>query len=123
MTERRDQLLRGLPAVHALLADDRVRVAADGATPDVVRDVVRKHLDAARAGIVAGNIVEMPPLVDTIAMELQSLLWTRPSAVINGTGVIIQTNLGRAPVSDDTARAMAGAASSYVALETDLATG
>jgi L-seryl-tRNA(Ser) seleniumtransferase len=47
----------------------------------------------------------------------------RATPVINATGVVIHTNLGRAPVSHDTAEAMAGAASSTVALEVEPETG
>lgn len=123
MTDRRAGLLRGLPAVHTLLDDEHIRLAASGASPEIARDVIRRHLDAVRARLVAGDLDDAPPLVDDIVRELDLLLGRGAATVINGTGVIIQTNLGRAPVSAAAARAMAGAAASYVALETDLATG
>lgn len=61
-----------------------------------------------------------------IGQAAQSLLaWTTPSLqpLINATGVIIHTNLGRAPLSEATRRAMGDAARGYTNLEYDLESG
>lgn len=52
-----------------------------------------------------------------VEARLEALSRPRLAPLINGTGVILHTNLGRAPVSTETAAAMAEAASSYVSLE------
>lgn len=123
MTEQRSRLLRGLPSVHALLDDEAVRRAAGGITVEVVRGVVRRQLDAARKRILSGDVLEPFTVTNDIVRELEFLSEGARAGVINGTGVIIQTNLGRAPVSYAAAQAMAVAAASYVALETDLSSG
>lgn len=123
MTEQRDRLLRGLPAVHVMMDDERIQRASAGANPAIVRDVIRECLDAARARILSDSLDQQPALVEQIIHQLDLLLGSRPTSVINGTGVIVQTNLGRAPVSASAAQEMAKAAASYVALETDLESG
>lgn len=118
----RQSWLRGLPPVHALLADERVRDSATGLTDGVITSVLRRHLATERTAILGGS----PPnedLVGAVAAELNLINGKRTARVINGSGVVIQTNLGRAPVSAATASAMASVAASYIALETDLASG
>ena len=76
--------------------------------------IVREELASARAS-------DDPPglavIVGSVEARLDSIARRRLTSVINGTGVILHTNLGRAPVSADTAAAMSEAASSYVPLE------
>ncbi|HYI16333.1 MAG TPA: L-seryl-tRNA(Sec) selenium transferase, partial [Thermomicrobiales bacterium] len=91
--------------------------------PAVVTTIVRRVLDDVRAGLLSGQIEVESDLPQRVVRELAVLSGQRSNVVINGTGVVIQTNLGRAPVSDETASAMSSAATSYVALETDLETG
>lgn len=79
--------------------------AANGANPSAVAKDLR---DAVIVGTLA---------------RLSALRRPRPQRVINATGVILHTNLGRAPVSAAAARAMAEAAAGYSDLEFDLATG
>ena len=65
--------------------------------------------------------------MDLILTQAESRLraWTNPTLlpVINATGVILHTNLGRAPLSDATIKAMSAAAANYSTLEYDPATG
>lgn len=126
-TESQDQTararLRAIPAVSALMKDLRVCDASVGLIPEVIVNVVRRHQDQMRHRILAGDDVDATTLADQIVEDLELVEGRRPRQVINGTGVIIQTNLGRAPVSDATAAAMANAAGSYLALETDLSSG
>lgn len=118
----RQSWLRSLPSVHLLLNDVRIRDAAAKLSDEVVTDVVRRSLETERSAILSGG-QPSNNFVQSIVGELDLINGTRTSHVINGSGVVIQTNLGRSPVSMATARAMASVASSYVALETDLATG
>ncbi len=115
---------RKLPKVDRLLAAAARAgfVARLGHGP--VMAAVRAELDGRRAAILAG--APCPPEAD-----LEAALLTRLAAegrgtlrrVVNATGVVIHTNLGRAPLSAATAQAMAAAAQGYLDLEYDLATG
>ncbi|MCO5175525.1 MAG: L-seryl-tRNA(Sec) selenium transferase [Thermomicrobiales bacterium] len=108
--------------MHTLLADARIRKSAAGLTDEVLTNILRRSLEVERAAIL-GGAQPNDDLVQSMVAEVELISGARTSHVINGSGVVIQTNLGRAPVSLATARAMAGVASAYVALETDLATG
>ncbi len=84
----------------------------------------REAIAAARQKIGADSDV---PIAETILADARQRLARalRPSlrSVVNATGVILHTNLGRAPVSDESAAAMAAAARGYSNLEFDLETG
>lgn len=116
---------RALPAVHALAAGV---AAADGALAAaageaLVTAVAREVLAAARDGAAGGARPGVDGLVAAVADRLGGLLADRPRRVVNATGVILHTNLGRAPVSAAAAAAMAVAAAGYSDLEFDTATG
>lgn len=116
--------LRRLPAVDALVRE----FAAPRAGPPIPRRelvvAARKVIAEARAAIGRG---EPPPTVDGLSERLAAVVAeaSRPSLrrVINATGVIINTNLGRAPLSEDAIRALADVARGFSNLEFDLDTG
>lgn len=98
----------------------------------VVVEAVREAIEAARASLVVGE--GAPGVVDGAALDAGAVAavaagrlereWAPwPAPVINATGVILHTNLGRAPLSDASARAAAVAATEYSDLELDLETG
>lgn len=121
-----DQTLefRKLPKMDQLLDDPVCRslIAAHGR--DLVVGSLREAIGEARAAIARG---EPCPRSDVIVAEAEHRLFDegRPSLrpVINATGVIIHTNLGRSPLSDDTIAAMTQIARGYSNLEFDLGTG
>lgn len=116
--------LRQLPAVHALLAEPALAAAEGTYGHDLVADAAREALDHARGAVMAG--AEAPRAGALVAAALDRLAaWTvpRPRRVINATGVILHTNLGRSPLSAATARAMAEVSTGYSDLEYDLAAG
>jgi L-seryl-tRNA(Ser) seleniumtransferase len=115
---------RKLPKVDQLLDGPAGRswIAAHGR--DAALDAIRDVLTGARAAIAGG--APCPPgdaLVAGVAQRLADA--ARPSLrpVINATGVIIHTNLGRAPLSDDAIAAMTRIARGYSNLEFDLDAG
>jgi L-seryl-tRNA(Ser) seleniumtransferase len=116
--------LRLLPSVDELLQDHTLREFEQRYGHTIVVDAVRAALDEARADIRAGSEAPMPALLlDDIGERI--LRATRPTLVrvINATGVILHTNLGRAPLSEDARAAMQEAALSYSNLEYDLDAG
>ena len=113
--------LRGLPSVDRLLADERLRALADEHGHELVLTAARAALARAREEIKAG--FEQEDLPARAIVELDRLLAPRLRRVINGTGVVVHTNLGRAPLSDyalDRVREVGGG---YSNLEYDLDAG
>jgi L-seryl-tRNA(Ser) seleniumtransferase len=117
--------LRDLPAVDRLLAQADDAVAAYGRP--LTTAVLREVLAAARADLLArGNGAPAPSPDDLMAqarVRLAALTAPGPRPVINATGVILHTNLGRAPLSEAAQAQMLAAARGYSTLEYDLATG
>lgn len=115
---------RQLPGLDALLSRPALRELIARFGRDSVRDEARSLLDDARAAIRSG---QTPPSQDELVVRLQDRVRNAfaPSLlpVINATGVIVHTNLGRALLSDAAKRAMMEVASSYSNLEYDLAAG
>lgn len=108
---------RRIPRTDHLLAHPAIAAAAASMSERVVRDVVRAVQSSARAGEIAPEAVEG---------EILAALGDRPAAslrpVLNATGVIVHTNLGRAPLSAAARQALQDA-SGYTDVEFDLATG
>jgi L-seryl-tRNA(Ser) seleniumtransferase len=116
--------LRKLPGVDKLLQTDHLAALVELHGHDVVVAATRTELDHARLQILAG---EPAPSTEFLAQAVNARVGAqlRPSLqpVINATGVIIHTNLGRALLSDRAKTAMKQAASAYSNLEYDLAAG
>jgi L-seryl-tRNA(Ser) seleniumtransferase len=110
---------RRIPAVHQVLAVYR---AAGGTFSDafavpLIRSALEPYRQSAEFHLSSSEIAQHA-VAQLLRMERPKL---RPA--LNGTGVILHTNLGRAPVSKATAAAMADAASSTVPLELDAQSG
>ena len=116
--------LRDLPSVEQLLQNATHLIDAYGRPLTV--DALRTTLDEARARFKADEQTVLPSN-DLILTQAESCLsaWTASTLfpVINATGVILHTNLGRAPLSRATIQAMNEVASDYSNLEYDLSKG
>src|SRR3990170_5635427 len=114
---------RALPSVDRLLADDRLRPLWAGERA-VVTEIVRQALETARAAVAEGRPAPTDDqLVESVLGLAEALFRPSLRLVINATGVIIHTNLGRAPLSDEAMAAMAAVAHGYSNLEFDLEAG
>ena len=117
--------LRSLPSVDSLLAQNSIQELIDSHSRDLVIDSIRQTIAAARLAILESRPVDtdVRDLLPQVERRLRES--TRPSLrpVINATGVIIHTNLGRALLSAAAQQAMLAAASAYNNLEFDLDTG
>jgi L-seryl-tRNA(Ser) seleniumtransferase len=116
--------LRKLPAVDKLLQAEVLQYLTHHHGRQVVLEAIRAELAMARQQIMTGHpaqsVQELAQAVaDRISVETQPSL----QSVINATGVIIHTNLGRALLSDRAKSAMIQAASAYSNLEYDLDAG
>lgn len=109
--------LSRLPAVEKTLqALDNVDLPRP-----IILNVVRQSIKELRAD--PEKIPEFNDYINAIRVELEALARTRISSVINGTGVLIHTNMGRSPLPDRAADRLCSIATNYNNLELDLNTG
>lgn len=113
--------LRALPAVQTLLGSPFVTPLIERHGRSVVTDAIRDALSWARAELKAGRPAAVGPSEVEAALALRLLPPLR--RVINGTGVILHTNLGRAPLAEEAQAAIQALAGGYSNLELDLAEG
>ena len=116
---------RDLPSMTKLLDAGDLVAARERHPHSVVVEAARHALDSLRAKLTSGE--SAPVTVEALAAQVVASLDAhavpalRP--VINATGVVLHTNLGRAPLHEDAARAAYEAGRGYLNLELDLATG
>ncbi|NKX53730.1 L-seryl-tRNA(Sec) selenium transferase [Arthrobacter mobilis] len=108
---------RLIPRTDRLLAHPELRRARGRLGDEVIRSIVQDIQDQARSGELAPEDVE-PEILAAVSSRAATSL--RP--VLNATGVIVHTNLGRAPLSESARRALLTAAG-YVDVEMDLPSG
>ncbi len=111
-----DPRLRSLPSV------DRLAAALD-APHALAVSAARRTIDRRRRELSGDGAVEASDLVARAREELAQLTGPSLRQVLNATGVIVHTNLGRAPLSAPARAAVARAAGGYTNLELDLDTG
>src|SRR5207245_11543208 len=107
---------RAIPAVTKIL-DSLGQI--DLPRPLIV-DLVRRELTQLRR---QRRIPKFTAVVDLVRASLENLRASRIQPLINGTGIVIHTNLGRAPLLQGAGEVLRNVASSYNNLELDLATG
>ncbi|MCD6519981.1 MAG: L-seryl-tRNA(Sec) selenium transferase [Anaerolineae bacterium] len=116
--------LRRLPSVARLLQTAKVKRWIDSYGRDAVVDALRQALDAVRHRILAGiSYVGDDELLKEAEMRLEGLVQPTLFPVINATGVILHTNLGRAPLSEEVLQAMRQVGEGYSNLEFNLEEG
>jgi L-seryl-tRNA(Ser) seleniumtransferase len=115
---------RSLPSVDRLLADERLQPLEAIYSRQFITDEVRLILEESRSSIVRGQPApSFDELLASVCARVESLGQITLRPVINATGVVLHTNLGRAPVSQETAAAMKAVSLGYVNLEFDLESG
>lgn len=130
MNDEVRQALRGLPSVEALLEEPAARDLTSRHPRDHVVEAVREAVDRVRARILSGA----DPEICAEAVEAERLFaaaeallegWSRPHLrrVINATGIVAHTNLGRSLLAEPAVERVLEVARSYNTLEYDLEAG
>ena len=117
---------RNLPGVDQILSHERIRQLTEvhGYPQSLLVSLVRESLENARRAIAGGSSSpSLEEIVDTIGDRLRELDTPHLRPVINASGVLLHTNLGRAPLSKEATEAIVEVAGSYGNLEFDLQTG
>lgn len=123
-----ESILRDLPAVHEILQGSAVRRAErEGSLPRwALRQAVRSVLDRQRTEILRGErrkAESRERIEEEVLKEAWSLVRRSLRPVVNATGVLLHTNLGRAPLAQEAVRALQEVAAGYSNLEFNLETG
>jgi L-seryl-tRNA(Ser) seleniumtransferase len=127
----RQRYLRTLPAVDELLRHPRTQPLLEIHSRNLIVESIRKVLEEKRRAILQSRDEREASAATSTPEEWAALVEEelaaslRPSLrpVINATGVVLHTNLGRAPLSEDALRNVAEIAGGYSNLEFDLETG
>ncbi|GMR05351.1 MAG: L-seryl-tRNA(Sec) selenium transferase [Thermodesulfobacteriota bacterium] len=139
--ERRKTLLRGLPSVDELLrlpelkeavtiysapmVADAARIVLEGCRSSIIKDGIEDGIEAGiEAGIEDGALVPSAAALASLVLE-EAARAVRPgmARVINATGIVLHTNIGRAILSPEAIEAVVLAAGGSVNLEMDISTG
>ena len=119
-----DKEFRRLPSVDRLISEGRIRRLEETYSHALLVELIRQRLQHLRLSIAAGNpCPTVGEIVESICAEVNALKTPSLRPVINATGVILHTNLGRAPLSKETITAMDAIANGYSNLEFDLDSG
>ncbi len=115
---------RHLPSVDRLISDRRIKRLSQTYSHTLLVELVRKQLEKARQAISVGNpCPAIDEIVAAVSAQLNFLESPSLHTVVNATGVILHTNLGRALLSQEAILAMDAVASGYCNLEYDLDSG
>ncbi|MGA7960169.1 MAG: hypothetical protein WCA33_00605, partial [Candidatus Acidiferrales bacterium] len=124
--------LRAIPAVDELLGQPRLRALAQKSGGELVTRAVREVLAELRAQLKTESTQSNEPVAPTFELEqlesrviaeVERILAPSLRRVINATGVVLHTNLGRAPLAPAAAAQSAETATHYSNLEYDVARG
>lgn len=118
--------LRNLPAVHELLQHPRIQEYLKTYSKELIVEAVRFTLNQKREQILKSNLppqIEQKDLIPLIEKEIIRITRPHLRPVINATGVILHTNLGRAPLGKEVLRNICLVAQGYSNLEFDLQSG
>jgi L-seryl-tRNA(Ser) seleniumtransferase len=115
-----DVTARDLPSVDRLLRDPRLETLPRALTLEAARDVLEQ---ARRAMLDGGWPYAAADLPRLVAEQVQRATAPRLRPVLNGSGVVLHTNLGRAPLSSAALEAARDAAQGYSNLEYELEAG
>ena len=118
-------LMRQLPAVGAFLDSAEGKQLAEEFGAGAARFAARQLLDELRDGVKRGDVTAIPAVPGLAAearLRLARIMRPEARRIINATGVMLHTNLGRAPLADDAMAALQGA-QHYTPLEVDIESG
>ena len=119
-----DSEFRRLPSVDKLISEERLRWLQEKCPHVLLVNLIRQHLQKERLSIAAGHpCPSIDEIVESICAQVHALESPSLRPVMNATGVILHTNLGRAPLSKETLAAMDAVAKDYCNLEFDLDSG
>ena len=129
MSSSTQDLLRRIPSVEALLQDGRLSRATESVPRKILVDSVRVAVEEARAAILAeptGDVDDRAirgAIITRSLQEIREAMGPHYRKVINATGIVLHTALGRAALPAQAVRQIAEELSGYSLLQADIAAG
>ncbi len=115
---------RKIPSMDLLLSKERAVLWAERYGRETVKKVLRDVLEEQRLGAAEGNGVwNATAILEAAGVRLEASARSALRRVLNGTGVVLHTNLGRAPLPRAAIDALGSVGGGYSNLEFDLSTG
>ncbi len=127
MTEQAD--FSRIPSVDTVLGEPNVRALCERCERPLVARFVREGIDAVREAMRGGEAIGesrdalLARVVRQVGLRVARITAPGLKRVVNATGIVLHTNLGRAPLANAAVRAVAGVAAGYSNLEVDLESG
>ncbi|HBM75455.1 MAG TPA: L-seryl-tRNA(Sec) selenium transferase, partial [Clostridiaceae bacterium] len=126
----RNSLLRSLPKVDDILNNEHIKAIEGNINRALIIESIRKNLNVLREDIlktpddmIQGYIIDFDKLIDGIIIQAAESARPHLKSVVNCTGVIIHTNLGRSVLCREAIEAVKNVAANYSNLEYDLENG
>lgn len=124
--EKKQEFLRSIPKIDELLLDEQLVFFMESTPRAVVVDAAREIIDRLRNEILSGELEDMPgkrEIVSEICETVTGKKKRNLRNVINATGVVLHTNLGRANLCPAAVESILSVADSYSNLEYDVKKG
>ena len=124
--DNRQLLLRGLPKIDELLLDEQLVFFMESTPRSVVVDAAREIIDELRREILSGEREDTPEKDELIAEICDRITGKKKRnlrTLINATGVVLHTNMGRSNLCRAAVESVTAVADSYSNLEYDLKKG
>jgi L-seryl-tRNA(Ser) seleniumtransferase len=122
-----DNPFRHLPAVHDILDVACIQSLTSTHAHDVIVAAIRAELADVRQQLAHGETpdgkCDADAVARRVALRLEREVQAKLRTVLNATGIVLHTNLGRSPLAEEAAQAAYEAAHGYLNLELDLADG
>lgn len=112
-----DDQLRNIPQVERLLQNDQILPFTEVIGRSIVLEIIRKILEKYREKAKTGMEIKPESIIASVVKNCAVKRQTMLQKVINGTGIMLHTNLGRAPVGKKVLERVAGMMSGYCNLE------
>ena len=116
--------LKNIPSIDKVLSMPDIRALFKEFSSDQVTNMARGKIAELRESILSGETpIDIDQIVEDIKQAAHKKWRSWPNKVINGTGIILHTNLGRSPISDEALIAAREVSLNYTDLELNLASG
>ncbi|MBO8172754.1 MAG: L-seryl-tRNA(Sec) selenium transferase [Bacillaceae bacterium] len=119
--ETKQDMLRKLPAIHKLVDHPEIRkwMDTDRISADFITQLAQLVVDDVRHGILNEQVQSITDdmIIRRLHHQIREVVEPRIKRVINGTGVVLHTNLGRAVLAEEAVRQIVSVARSYSNLE------